>query len=214
VRQPLITAELVREPNNPYDPNAIRVEADCHVLAYVPKEDGPPLPRRHRQAGRPGSPSNVPSPANRWLGPRPRRPRQHRAAHPDGSPAHCLERTGRVPAGHPIHEHHEVHPLRELAADAWPKDKAIVTLVDAGSGALALRHGETWLGHIIGRPDLVAYIGRVAAASLPPTARIRVQHGRLVVPLADHEVTIVLLHRSSLIAYRPLLTLCARCRPR
>ena len=41
VRQPLITAELIREPANPYDPNAVRVEGDGHRLAYVPKEDAP-----------------------------------------------------------------------------------------------------------------------------------------------------------------------------
>lgn len=69
-------------------------------------------------------------------------------------------RNGRVaflPAT-PFHEHHQVHLLPDLPAAAWPKDKAVVTLVDAGSGALALRHGETWLGHIINRLDLVAYI--------------------------------------------------------
>lgn len=84
--------------------------------------------------------------------------------------------------------------MQSLAA-AWPKDKAVVTLVDAGSGALALRHGETWLGHIVDRPDLVAYIGRVLAAGLPPTAWGRVQQGRLIVPLADQDAMIGRLSR-------------------
>jgi hypothetical protein len=39
VRRPLITVELVREPGNPYDPNAVRVQADGRPLAYVSKED-------------------------------------------------------------------------------------------------------------------------------------------------------------------------------
>jgi hypothetical protein len=88
-----------------------------------------------------------------------------------------------------------VRLLPGLAAAALPKDKAVVALVDAGAGALALRHGETWVGHITGRPDLVAYVGQVAAAGLPPTARVRVQQGRLVVSLADQEATVALLMR-------------------
>jgi hypothetical protein len=39
VRHPLITAELVREPANPYDPNAVRIDAAGRPLAHVPKED-------------------------------------------------------------------------------------------------------------------------------------------------------------------------------
>jgi hypothetical protein len=195
VRQPLITAELVREPNNPYDPNAVRVEADGHALAYVPKEDAP---RFHAIIDKLVAQDRPATCRARLTG------GWDRGGDDRGSIGLRIL-TGRRPTvwngraaflpDTPFHEHHEVHPLRELAADAWPKDKAVVTLVDAGSGALALRHGETWLGHIIGRPDLVAYIGRVAAAGLPPTARIRAQQGRLVVPLADHEATIVLLMR-------------------
>jgi hypothetical protein len=29
--------DLVREPQNPHDPNAIRVETDGHYLGYIPK---------------------------------------------------------------------------------------------------------------------------------------------------------------------------------
>jgi hypothetical protein len=42
VRHPLITAELVREPANPYDPNAVRIDAAGQPLAHVPKEDARP----------------------------------------------------------------------------------------------------------------------------------------------------------------------------
>jgi hypothetical protein len=88
-----------------------------------------------------------------------------------------------------------VHLLPGLPADAWPKDKAVVTLVDACAGALALRYGEAWLGHITERPDLVAYVGRVVAAGLPPTARIRVLQGRLLVLLADQDAMSIHLSR-------------------
>jgi len=74
---------------------------------------------------------------------------------------------------------------------------AVVVLAAAATDAdaLALRHGEIWLGHLIDRRDLVAYIRRIAAAGLPRTARVRVQDGRLLVPLADQEATIVQLSR-------------------
>jgi hypothetical protein len=190
VRRPLITAELVREPGNLYDPNAVRIQADGHPLAYVPKEDAP---RFHAVI-------------DKLVGQG--RPAMCRARLTGGWDGGAGDRgsiglrilTGRRPTvwngraaflpATPFHEHHEVHPLPELAAAAWPKDKAVVTLVDAGAGALALRHGEGWLGHIVGRPDLVAYVGRVVAAGLPPTARVRIQEGRMVVPLADQEAMI------------------------
>jgi hypothetical protein len=46
----------------------------------------------------------------------------------------------------PYHENHEVQLLPGLPAEAWPRDKAVLTLVDAGAGALALRHSDIWLG--------------------------------------------------------------------
>ena len=150
-----------------------------------------PLPRRDRQADRQGSPSDLPGPPDRWLGPWPSRPGEHRTAHPDRPAARHLERSGvAFLPDKPFHEHHQVQPLAGLAVEQWPRDKAVVGLVDAGAGALAVAHSGTWLGHIIGRPDLVAYINTVTAAGLPPTARLRVSPGGLIVPLADQDATI------------------------
>ena len=119
----------------------------------------------------------------------------------------------------PYHENHQVQLLPGLPAEAWPRDKAIITLADAGHGALALRHGDTWLGHLTGRPDLAAYIGRIVTAGLPPTARVRVQQGRLFAQLADQDATIGQLSRlgtGDLSAIRRQLTptgrwACQRC---
>jgi hypothetical protein len=190
VRRPLITAELVREPGNPYDPNAVRVQADGRQLAYVPKEDAP---RFHavidKLAGQGRAATCRAGLTGGW----------DRGPSDRGSIGLRIL-TGRQPTiwngrapflpDSPFHEHHEVHPLSGLPIDAWPKDKAVVTLVDAGAGALALRHGGSWVGHIVGRPDLVAYVGRVVAAGLPPTAQVRLNEGRLVVRLADQEATV------------------------
>src|SRR5829696_3709359 len=195
VHSPLVTAVLVREPTNPYDPNAVRVEADGRPLGYVPKEDAP---RFHavldKLAGQDRSATCRARLTGGWD-----------RGHGERGSIGLQLLTGRRPSvwngrvaflpATPFHEHHQVHLLPDLPADAWPKDKAVVTLVDAGSGALALRHGETWLGHIVDRPDLVAYIGRVLAAGLPPTARIRVQQGRLIVPLAHQDAMIGRLSR-------------------
>jgi hypothetical protein len=190
VRHPLITATLVREPANPYDSNAVRIDADGRPLAHVPKQDATRFHAVIDKLTGQGRPATCRAVLiGGW----------DRGRGDQGSIGLYIL-TGRRPTvwngraaflpDLPFHEHHEVHLLPGLAADAVPKDKAVVTLADAGAGALALRHGETWLGHIPDRPDLVAYIGRVVAAGLPPTARIRVQQGRLVVPLADHEATI------------------------
>ena len=190
VHTPLITAELVREPTNPYDPNAVRIEADGRPLGYVPKEDAP---RFHdvidKLAGQ-GRPATC----------RARLTGGWDRGHGDRGTIGLRILAGRRPSiwngrvaflpATPFHEHHQVHLLPGLPAVGCPKVKVVVALVDAGSGALALRHGETWLGHITDRPDLVAYIGRVVAAGLPPTARVRVQQGCLLVPLADQDAMI------------------------
>ena len=195
VHSPLITAELVREPTNPYDPNAVRVEADGRPLGYMPKEDAH---RFHAVLDKLAGQDRPATCRARLTGGWDR-------GHGDRGAIGVRILTGRRPSvwngrvaflpATPFHEHHQVHLLPDLPAAAWPKDKAVVTLVDAGSGALALRHGATWLGHIVDRPDLVAYIGRVLAAGLPPTARVRVQQGRLLVPLADQDAMIGRLSR-------------------
>jgi hypothetical protein len=41
VRNQLITVELVREPANLHDPNAVKIQADGHHLGYLPREDAP-----------------------------------------------------------------------------------------------------------------------------------------------------------------------------
>jgi hypothetical protein len=190
VHTPLITAELIREPTNPYDPNAVRIEADGRQLGYVLKEDAPGVHGVIDKLAGQGRPASC----------RARLTGGWDRGHGERGSIGVRILTGRRPSvwngrveflpATPFHEHHEVHLLPGLPADVWPKDKAVVALVDAGSGALALRHGETWLGHITDRPDLVAYIGRVVAAGLPPTARVRVQQGRLLVPLADQDAMI------------------------
>jgi hypothetical protein len=219
VRIPLITAELVREPANPYDPNAVRVEADGRQLGYVAKEDAP---RFHAVIGKLAAQD---------------RPATCRARLTGGWDRGPLDRgsiglqllTGRRPTlwngraaflpATPYHENHQVQLLPGLPTGAWPRDKTIVTLADTGAGALALRHGESWLGHITNRPDLIAYIGRVVAAGLPPTARVRVQQDCLLVQLADQDAMIGQLSRletGELPAIRRQLTpsgrwVCQRC---
>lgn len=38
--------ELVREPANPHDPNAVRVDWQSHVLGYLPRTDSPDIARQ------------------------------------------------------------------------------------------------------------------------------------------------------------------------
>jgi hypothetical protein len=190
VQNQLITVELVREPTNPYDPNAVKIQADGHHLGYLPREDAP---RFHALIDRLTARDRPATCRARLIG------GWDRGPHDRGSIGLRLL-TGRRPAiwngrvaflpDRPFHEHHEVQLLTDLAAEQWPKDKAVVGLVAAGAGALAVCHGDTWLGHIIGRQELVAYVNCVTAAGLPPTAQLRVSPGRLIVPLADQDATI------------------------
>jgi hypothetical protein len=187
VHTPLITVELVREPANVHDPNAVRVEADGRQLGCVAKEDAP---RFHAVIDKLAGQDRRATCRARLTGGWDRAPLDR-----GGIGLQLL--TGRRPTlwngraaflpATPYHENYEVQLHYGLPDEGWPRDKAIVILADAGADALALRHGESWLGHIIGRPDLVAFIGRVVAAGLPPTARVRVQQGRLLVQLADQD---------------------------
>jgi hypothetical protein len=219
VRIPLITAELVREPANPYDPNAVRVEADGRLLGYVVKEDAP---RFHAVIDKLAAQDRPATCRARLTGGWDR-------GHLDRGSIGLQLLTGRQPSvwngraaflpATPYHENHEVQLLPGLPAEAWPRDKAVLTLVDAGAGALALRHADIWLGHITGRPDLATYIGRIVAAGLPPTARARIQQGCLLAQLVDQDATIVQLSRlgtNDLPAIRRQLTptgrwACQRC---
>jgi hypothetical protein len=137
VHTPLITAELIREPTNPYDPNAVRIEADGRQLGYVLKEDAPGFHGVIDKLAGQGRPASC----------RARLTGGWDRGHGERGSIGVRILTGRRPSvwngrveflpATPFHEHHEVHLLPGLPADVWPKDKAVVALVDAGSGALA-----------------------------------------------------------------------------
>jgi hypothetical protein len=123
VQTPLITAELVREPTNPYDPNAVRIEADGRQLAYVPKEDAPRfhtvIDKLAGQERRATCRARLTGGWDRGRGDR-------------GSIGLQLL-TGRRPSvwngrvaflpTTPFHEHHQVHVLPSLPADTWPRTR-------------------------------------------------------------------------------------------
>ena len=46
---------LVREPANPHDPNAVRIEWKGHMLGYVPRRDNPDLARQMDHGARVGA---------------------------------------------------------------------------------------------------------------------------------------------------------------
>jgi hypothetical protein len=187
VRHPVITAVLVREPDNPHDPNAVRVEAAGRHLAYLSREDAP---RFHGVIEKLASKGMKASCRAQLIG------GWASGNGNDGSigiriltgrrPVEWNDRAHFLPDG-PFHEHYEVRLLPAVSADMLPKDRALVALVETSADALAVRHGETWLGHITHRPDLVEFIRRVVAAGLPATARVRVHDGRLTVPFADQD---------------------------
>lgn len=92
-----------------------------------------------------------------------------------------------------------VVPLADLPLDAYLRDKAVVTLVHA-HGVIAVRHGKTWMGHVLGasRPDglrradhlaRAAGHGQAAAAAAAAAARQQACD-----PLADPVWSATFLH--------------------
>jgi hypothetical protein len=184
-RTRLLTVLLVREPDNPFDENAVRVEAGGATLAHLSRDDAP---RFHaildRLAG-----TGLPASCRAMLtggwdyGPSDRG-RIGISVFTGRRPA---KRTGRgafLPAV-PWHEHHAVTLDPGGPGIAGMADRLAVTLADMGSGCVAVMTASGTVGQIKGRPDLAAFVSRVGAAGLPATAQARLADGKLTVAVSD-----------------------------
>ena len=150
----VFTAQLVREPDNPRDPNAVRVDIGGLPVGHLSKEDAP---RFHSVIKRLCEQGQAPT---------------ARAVAAGGWTSEAqigvkllTSRTVKVWNGRaPFFSRlpwHEQAPI-VLLPGAHPRPKSLVhLLVDAGHGALAVRDGQTWIGHVVARPDLVALCTRV-----------------------------------------------------
>jgi hypothetical protein len=178
----LVTATLVREPDNPYDANAVRVDIAGLVVGHLSREDAPTfhaiidrLAKGNRAAtcravlaggwNRGGEDVGAIGVQLR-IGRRPT-PWNGRAAFLPSTPWHETLRVALRPDMKP------------------PRDKAVATLVDRHEGRLGVVVEDVGIGFVMQRPDLVAFVQRVRAVGLPTTAELRLRQGAVVLELAD-----------------------------
>ena len=177
-----VTATLVREPDNPYDTNAVRVEIAHAPVGHLSREDAPRFHAIIARLAKEGSCATCRALlTGGW----------DRSGGDRGligvklltgrRPAKWNGRVAFLPTG-PWQEHHLVR--LEVRGSGLPVDRSLVSLADAGDDVI-VEQKETVLGRIRRRPDLAAYAARVRAAGLPATAQARVSSGKLLVPLSD-----------------------------
>jgi ribosomal protein L37AE/L43A len=194
-RRRLLTATLIREPDNPHDANAVRVDAAGLPAGHLPREDAP---RFHAIIQRLGKAGLLATCRAELTGGWDRGPGDRGTI---GVDIHTSRRPSRWTGGgaflseSPWHE--EVVVAVEAAGNGLPRmpGRFVVTLEDASSG-IAVLHGESIIGGILGRPDLAALVNRVRTAGLPATANARVStDGKLIVRVADQDAVTAALNR-------------------
>ncbi|MGO9082849.1 MAG: HIRAN domain-containing protein [Streptosporangiaceae bacterium] len=184
-RRRLLTAALVREPDNEYDPNAVRVEAAGATVGHLSRDDAPRFHAIIDRLARAGMPATC------------------RAMLTGGWDRGGTDRgfigikifTGRRPASWngraaflpvvPWHEDHIVESHRSGTGFDGLARKPVVTLADTQAGVVSVSIGTVTLGRILGRPGIAAYVACVRAAGLPATAQAQATDGQLVVTVTD-----------------------------
>lgn len=189
----LFTAMLVLEPDNPHDNNAVRVVCAGETIGYVPGDSAPRYCAVVQRLARSGQSATCRAELiGGWDRGNDDRGSIGVVLHVGPRPTVWSDKVPFLPKS-PWYDELDVVPLAGLAPEKNPPDRAIVTLASA-HGAIAVRHGQTWVGHIVGRPDIVAFVERIAGLGLPTTAEFRTRQGRPVIPLADPDVTGDLIH--------------------
>jgi hypothetical protein len=166
-RNRLVVATLLPEPDNPYDPQAISVEINQRTVGYIPADSTEPFHKVIRTlANRDLSALARAHLTGGWSG------GQNASAGAIGVELHTGKRpkpwNGRSPFL-PSFPWHELLPVVGARLGQVPKH-AVVTLVDAGGGNLAVKLLDEWIGHVVNRPDLARLVHQVSAAGLPATA--------------------------------------------
>jgi hypothetical protein len=162
----VFTAQLVREPDNPHDPDAVRVDIGGLPVGHLPRQDAPRFHAVIKRLSRQGQAVTARAVARGgWA----------------GASIGVQLFTGRKitlwNGGAPFFSRlpwHEQAPVA-LLPDVQPRPKSLVDLADAGQGCLALRDltdGQTWIGHVVARPDLVALCARVRERAGTATAEL------------------------------------------
>ena len=194
-RRRLLTVALVREPDNEYDPNAVRVEAAGTAVGYLSREDAPRFHAIIDRLASAGTPAKCRAMlTGGWDGGSADRGFIGVKIFTGRRPARWNGRVAFLPVV-PWHEDHIVKLHRDGPGLDGLTRKPVVTLADTQAGAIDVSIDGVSLGRILGRPDIAAYITRVQAAGPPATAQAQATGGQLVVTLTDTAAVIAALDK-------------------
>jgi hypothetical protein len=170
-RRRLLTATLVREPTNPHDENAVRVDVDGMAVAHLSRDDAPRFHRIIQRLANDGRPATCRAVlTGGWDGGYGDRGHLGIQILTGRRPSRWTGRAPFLPFS-PWHEDHVVALDRTSGDLSGLPTRPVVTLTDMGRRSVTVTAGERFLGGIVGRHDLVAFISRVNAAGLPTTAQ-------------------------------------------
>jgi hypothetical protein len=194
-RTRLLTAALAREPDNPYDAGAVRIEVGGATIAYLPRDDAPRFHSLLDRLSRAGVPATCRALlTGGWD-----------QGHGDRGAIGIKVLTGRRPAkwaggggflpAIPWHEQHVIPLDPGRFGISGLASRPVVTLADADHRGVAVLIAGAIVGKIPGRPDLSTFVSRVKAAGLPATVQARTVDDQLIVEFADPDAVVAALDR-------------------
>ena len=194
-RTRVLTVTLVREPDNPYDANAVRVEAAEATVGHLSRDDAPRFHAIIDRLASAGSPATCRAMlTGGWDRGGGDRGYIGLKVFTGRRPARWNGRAAFLPAI-PWHEDHIVTLNPGGPGLSGLSRQPVVTLAAAHADGTEVSVDGVTLGHIRNRPDIAAYVTRVHAAGLPATAKAQVADGQLIVSLADGSAVIAALDR-------------------
>jgi hypothetical protein len=214
----MVTARLIAEPHNPHDERAIRVDVGGAPVGHIARHETDrfhPILKTLAQAGQPATCRaklvggwDYGNGDTGFIGLR---------LLTGSRPARWNGRVAFLPES-PWHEHLAIALLPGPASAVPERGKVLVALVGGGDGALAIRLGDAWIGHVVNRPDLTRWVAGIQAAGLPCTANLRIHNRVPVISVADQDTIGAALHRqgafdprSARMPRRSARWLCRRC---
>lgn len=175
--RPFVTAQMVLEPTNRFDPNAVRVDVGGATVGYLSRTDAPKWSGLLTQLAAEGI---VPTCRARIIG------GWDRGAGDEGhfglrllvdqNASRWSDEVPFLPDEHAMPMDVRVIPaesefLAELVGKRRKTAKRVVaTLADAGQGAVAVMVDRRWIGHVLNAPALLDLVRLVQSANCPTTA--------------------------------------------
>lgn len=194
-RRRLLTAILVREPGNPYDENAVRVDVADLPVGHLSRQDAPRFHAIIQRLAKAGVPAICRAElTGGWDKGAGDRGSFGMDIHTGRQPSRWTGTAAFLPES-PWHE--EITVATEGAGSGLSRmpGRFVVTLRNASQGIAVLR-GQSFVGGIFRRPDLAALVSRVNTARLPTTANARIStDGKLIIKAADPDAVAAALDR-------------------